>query len=618
MTSSQMRQRFASLLATCERPSRYLDHEYNAIYKEEDTYSFHAVMIYPDVYEVGQPNQAVAILYDTMNKMRGVFCERSYLPWVDMIEGMRTEGLPLVSLETFTPLASFDLLGITLPHEMAYTNVLELLDLSDIPLRANKRCDNDPLVIGGGPCVYNPEQIAPFFDAIVIGEGEEAIIEVVELLQRLKAEGACRAEKLIALAAIEGVYVPSLYDVVEGRAVPCIAQVPAIVHKRVLADFDVIPVNCAPIVPYEELVHDRFNVEVLRGCCRGCRFCQAGMIYRPVRERGADAVIAASIQGLRCTGYDEVSLTSLSTTDHSQIESILRRLNHAFEDQGIAISVPSQRLDRFGVEMARLVAGSKKGGLTLAPEAGTQRLRDRINKNVTEDELMNAITHAFEAGWRHAKLYFMIGLPGETDDDIVGIAELANAAYARAKECVPDNERGTVRLGISCAVFVPKAATPFQWCGQIPYEEVKRRISLLLASRVHKAIDIRWHDPETSFIEAAMARGGREMADVIEEAWRHGARFDAWTEHFSFARWLEAGEATGVDLVASAQREWKLDEPLPWDHISCGVHKEYLVTEYERAQRGETTPDCSFVSCTGCGVCSDLGVNTVLAGECRG
>ncbi len=618
MDSLHMRQRFASLLTTCERPSRYLDHEYNAICKDETEYNFHVAMIYPDVYEIGQPNQAVAILYDIMNGMDNVFCERAYLPWVDMIQGMRAEGLPLVSLETFTPLASFDLLGITLPHEMAYTNVLEILDLSAIPLRAQARGEDDPLVIGGGPCVYNPEQISPFFDALVIGEGEEVMVEIVELLQHLNAQGVSRHDTLLSLAAIDGVYVPSLYDVVQGRAVPHHPDIPAIIHKRVLKDFDATPINIEPIVPYEELVHDRFNVEVLRGCCRGCRFCQAGMTYRPVRERSADAIVSAAIQGLRCTGYDEVSLTSLSTTDHSQIESILRRLNHAFEDQGISISVPSQRLDRFGVEMARLVAGSKKGGLTLAPEAGTQRLRDRINKNVTEDELMDAITHAFEAGWRHAKLYFMIGLPGETDEDIIGIAKLANAAYAKAKACVPETERGNVRLGISCAVFVPKPATPFQWCGQISREEVKRRITLLLASHVHRAIDVRWHDSETSLIEAAMSRGGREMADVIEEAWRRGALFDAWTEHFDFARWLAASATVGVDLEATAQRQLQLDEPLPWDHISCGVHKEYLIREYERAEREKTTPDCSFAACTGCGICADLNVNTVLAGEKRG
>jgi len=609
-------ERYAALIAQHEKPSRYLDHEFGARHK--DAYDFHAVMVYPDVYEVGEPNQAVAILYDCMNRMDGVYCERAFLPWTDLADAQRAAGLPLISLETATPLSAFDMVGITLPHEMAYTNVLEVLDLAGIPLRAADRSDGDPIVMGGGPCVYNPEQIAPFFDAMQIGEGEEMMPEVVERLRTLRRAGASRAEQLAGIAGIAGVYVPSFYDIVDGRAVPNRDGVPPIVVKRVLEDFDASPTDLDPVVPYMEIVHDRFNVEVLRGCCRGCRFCQAGMVYRPVRERSADSIVAAAVEGLRCTGYDEVSLTSLSTTDHSQVEQVLRRLNRALEGKGIAVSIPSQRLDRFGVEMAQLVAGSKKGGLTLAPEAGTQRMRDRINKNVTEDDLMNAIAHAFEAGWRHAKLYFMIGLPGETDEDIVGIAELANRAYARAKESVPERERGSVRLGISCAVFVPKAATPFQWCGQIPYEEVERRIALLRASHVHKGIDIRWHDPETSFIEAAMSRGGREMADVIEEAWRRGARFDAWTEQFDFGRWLAAGEAVGVDMRAAAQRSWALDDVLPWDHISSGVRKEYLAREYRKAEGGETTPDCTFETCTGCGICPDLKVRNVLAGESRG
>jgi radical SAM family uncharacterized protein len=610
--------RFEPLLARCEKPSRYLDHEYNAIHKEPGTYDFHTVMVYPDVYEVGQPNQAVAILSDTMNRMENVYCERAYLPWVDMIAAMRDEGLPLVTLETYTPLAELDMVGITLPHEMAFTNVLEVLDLAGIPLHAVERGVDDPLVCAGGPCVYNPEQVAPFFDAIMIGEGEEVIVEFVELLRAAKASGLSREETLRALAGLSGVYVPSLYEVTEGVARPLDPVAPELIMKRVLADFDASPIDLSPIVPFQEIVHDRFNVEVLRGCCRGCRFCQAGMIYRPVRERSADGIVAAAVRGLLCTGYDEVSLTSLSTTDHSQIEPILRRLNHAFAGQGVAISIPSQRLDRFGVEMARLVAGTKKGGLTLAPEAGTQRLRDRINKNITEDDLMNAITHAFEAGWRHAKLYFMIGLPGETDEDVAGIARLANAAYARAKESVPERDRGNVRLGISCAVFVPKAATPFQWCGQISPEEIDRRIALLRASSIHRGIDVRWHDARTAQVEAALARGGREMATVIEAAWRQGARFDAWTEHFDFACWVSAASSVGIDLAAAAQRSWQLDDALPWDHISCGVNKEYLIREYRRAEQGQTTPDCSFETCTGCGVCPELGVETVLGGENRG
>lgn len=616
METKNLEQRYERLIARCEKPSRYLDHEHGI--RQKKSYGFHAVMVYPDVYEVGQPNQAVAILYDVMNRMDGVYCERAYVPWTDMADAMRAEGLPLVSLETRTPLSEFDMVGITLPHEMAYTNVLEVLDLAGIPLRSSDRGSDMPIIMGGGPCVYNPEQVAPFFDAIQIGEGEEMMPEAVRALWRERDGGSSRNEMLHALARVPGVYVPSLYRMVDGHAVSSGADVPARVEKRVVADFDASHIDLDPVVPYAEVVHDRFNVEVLRGCCRGCRFCQAGMTYRPVRERSADSIVSAAVSGLLCTGYDEVSLTSLSTTDHSQVEQVLRRLNQAFSDQGIEVSIPSQRLDRFGVEMAQLVAGSKKGGLTLAPEAGTQEMRDRINKNVTEDDLVHAIAHAFSAGWRHAKLYFMVGLPGETDEDIVGIAQLANHALDVARESVPEGERGSVRIGISLAVFVPKAATPFQWCGQIPAEEVERRVALLRASHLRKGIDVRWHDSRTSTVEAALSRGGREMAEVIEGAWRRGARFDAWTEHFDYAHWKEAGEAAGVDIEKAAQREWPLDGPLPWDHISSGVRKDYLVRERQRADALQTTPDCTFASCTGCGVCPDLDVSCAIAGERRG
>ncbi|MDR3307857.1 MAG: TIGR03960 family B12-binding radical SAM protein [Coriobacteriales bacterium] len=604
------------LLAHVERPSRYIDHEYHATTPVDASYR--AVLLYPDTYEIGQANQGLGILYAVIRALDGAHVERAYLPWVDMAALMRTHGVPLFSLEGCAPVAGFDLVGITLPHELACTNILEALDLAGIPLHAAERGGTDPLVLGGGPCAYNPEPYAPFFDAIAIGEGEEVIVEVIEAHRRLRDAGAPRSEILLALAAIEGVYVPSLYTVVDGAAAPAAPGIPAVVRKRVITDFDASPVVLDPVVPFAEVTHDRFTVEILRGCTRGCRFCQAGMIYRPVRERSANTVVNAVARGLACTGYDEVSLTSLSSTDHSQIEEILRRINHALSGTGTGVSIPSQRLDAFGVDMAYLVAGEKKAGLTFAPEAGTQRLRDIINKNVTEADLIAALQHAYAAGWRRCKLYFMIGLPGETDDDIAGIAHLANLAYNTAKDAVPSEQRGNVRMSISVAVFVPKAATPFQWQGQIPREEAQRRIALLRATRLHKGIDLRWHDPATSLVEAAISRGGREVAPLIEEAWRLGAAFDAWSEKFELGRWQQAAQNLGLSVEGLAQRAYGFDGPLPWDHISCGVGKAFLRAEYGRAQEGLVTPDCSFTGCTACGVCQDLDVAVVLGGPSRG
>ncbi|MGN0034988.1 MAG: radical SAM protein, partial [Coriobacteriales bacterium] len=393
---------------------------------------------------------------------------------------------------------------------------------------------------------------------------------------------------------------------------------PPVVYKRVVRDFDAMPFEVAQIVPYAEATFDRFAVEVLRGCSRGCRFCQAGMVYRPVRERSADTVVSTTMRGLACTGYDEVSLTSLSTTDHSQIESILRRLNARLAGTGVRVSIPSQRVDAFGVGVAQLVAGAKKGGLTFAPEAGTQRLRDCINKNITEDDLFAAVAAAMEAGWRRMKLYFMCGLPTETDEDLRGIGDLVGRALDVARGCVPDKGRPSVRASVSCALFVPKPDTPFQWCAQIGAEELERRVGVIRASLPRKGVDFHWHEPATSFIEAAVSRGGREFGAVIAGAWRHGARFDAWREHFDYDAWKAGAAEAGVDLEREATRERPLSEPLPWAHISCGVSPRYLASELERARRGQTTPDCTFETCTGCGVCPALGCSVRLGGERHG
>lgn len=611
-----------ALLGRVERPARYIDREWGAVHKPEAGYR--AVFVYPDTYEVGQPNQAIAILYDRLNAVADVAAERAYVPWLDMAALMRENGVPLFSLESCKPVCESDLLGITLPHELSYTNVLEALDLTGIPFRSADRDVSHPLVVGGGPCVYNPEPVAPFFDAILIGEGEDAILEIVAVHREAKNAGVSRTEILTRLAEIPGVYVPSLYtETRDGsgafKGIEPLGNAPAQITKRVVGDLESVAPPVRGVVPFVDVIHDRFSVEILRGCTRGCRFCQAGMVYRPVRERSADTVVREVMSGLACSGYDEASLTSLSTTDHSQIEEILRRLHRRLEGTGVSVSLPSLRVDAFGVEMAHLVSGGgKKSGLTFAPEAGTQRLRDVINKNVTEEDLLGSVERAFAAGWRRVKLYFMIGLPTETDADVQGIGELVTRTFAVARAATPPSARGSIRVAVSVSTFVPKTQTPFQWEAQIPLDEVRRRQAILRDSMPRKGIDLHWHDAQESFLEGVMARGGREIADVIESAWRGGAKFDAWTEQFRLQRWADAFECCGVDPSAIANRQRTEDEPLPWDHISAGVSRKYLLSERARALGTVTTPDCSFGSCTGCDVCGDLGVEVVLGGERRG
>lgn len=613
-----------ALLGACERPSRYINHEWGSLRPETKAGAdFAFCMIYPDTYELGQANQAVRILTNAVNAHDALLAERAFLPAPDMIGLMRAADVPMFSLESCAPVREFDVVGITLPHELAATNVLEVLDLAGIPLRAAERGEDDPIVIGGGPCAYNPEPYAPFFDAILIGEGEESVPEVVLRVRQMRAEGASRAEILRALACIEGTYVPSLYtELSEAEAqeqgswvVPTVDGVPPVITKRIFEGFSEADAWEPMVVPYTEVIHDRLNVEVLRGCARGCRFCQAGMMYRPVRERSADNIVDAVKRGLAETGYDEVSLTSLSTTDHSQIEEILRRLNAEYAGRGVRISIPSQRLDSFGVGMAELVAGQKKGGLTFAPEAGTQRLRDVINKNVTEEDLFKAVDSAIAAGWRRVKLYFMIGLPTETDDDIKGIASLAQRVYDRMRELTPKDQRGQLRMVVSAALFVPKAQTPFQWDGQIAPDEARRRAHLLKNSVKYRAIDVNYHEPATSFVEAVTSRGGRQVADLIELAWKNGARFDAWTEYFNADAWHTAADKLRLDLDAIAQTSYEPGSVMPWAHISCGVDTAFLEKERARAALGETTHDCTYDACTACGVCFALDVKNELAGE---
>ncbi len=608
------------LLARVEKPSRYINHEWGTLSSPNADYR--ACLIYPDVYEVGLPNQGLAILYSILNKQEGISCERAYLPWIDMADAMREAGVPLLSLEGAAPLASFDVVGFHIPHEMACTNYPEALDLAGIPLFAEERGEDDPIVIAGGPSVYNPEPVAAFFDAILIGEGEESIVEVCRTHQHMRDAGASRLEILRALAKVPGTYVPSLYEVSfdeacteHGYTVPKAGEdVPPIVFKRVIEDFSATNPVPQSVIPYAQLVHDRLSVEILRGCARGCRFCQAGITYRPVRERTPDQIVSAVVSGLETTGYNEVSLTSLSTTDHSCCSQILSRLNRRLADTGIRVSIPSQRLDSFGVGMALQVAGEKKGGLTFAPEAGSQRMRDVINKNVTEEDLERATRAAFEAGWRRVKLYFMMGLPGEQDSDIVAIANLADKTYELAREVVPKSQRGNVSVSISCSVFIPKAQTPFQWCAQTPDEEVKRRQHLLLSSVRNRAVRVHYHDADTSLLEAVLSRGGRDITPLIIGAWKRGARFDAWTEQFDLKRWEDAAAELGIDLRMVASTPFDLDARLPWEHVSPGISRGYLLREYRKSLAGETTPDCTRASCTGCGICPTIHAKNVLVG----
>jgi len=596
------------LLAGVQKPARYTGGEWNSVVKNWDAIGIKVALAYPDIYEVGMSNLGLAILYQVLNAQPDLLAERAYAPWPDMEARMRSEGLPLFSLETRHPLRDFDIVGFSLQYELNYATVLNMLDLAGIPLRTAERGPEYPLIIAGGSCTYNPEPLAPFFDAFVIGEGEEVALEVAEVMGAWKGRGRKdKGELYRRLATLPGVYVPSLYEVQykEGGTIaevqPKVPEAPQVIVKRVLPRLGPVPTR--PVVPFLRCIHDRGMVEIQRGCTQGCRFCQAGCIYRPVRERPLEEILAAVDELLAHTGYEEVALLSLSSSDYSRIEQLVRALVERYRDPPLTVSLPSLRVDAFSVALAELFQGRRHTGLTFAPEAGSQRLRDVINKKVSEEDLLTTARVAFSRGWHRIKLYFMIGLPTETEEDVEAINKLVQKVYGLGRHY----HGRRVRVSVSVATFVPKPHTPFQWCSLIGVEELRERQALLRRGLRRRGISLSWHDPGMSLLEAALSRGDRRVAPVIEEAWRRGARLDAWDEHFDADRWWTAFEAQGVVPDFFARRRYAPDEVLPWDHISSGIDRSFLLGELRRAFEGRTTPDCR-ARCLNCGVRETLGV----------
>ena len=593
------------ILPRVQKPARYTGGEYNAVVKDRREVDVRYALCFPDTYEIGMSNLGMRILYGVMNEMEGVWCERVFAPWLDMEAEMRREGIPLYGLESGDAIADFDLIGFSLGYEMAYTNVLNMLDLAGLPLRSEERMELTPIVVAGGTCAFNPEPLAPFVDLFVLGEGEDVSVELIQLYRKAREEGWDKEEFLTAAARVPGVYVPSLYDVSyhDDGTVAAITPregAPAVVTKRIVQDFDKSYFPVKTIVPSTEIVHDRVMLEVFRGCIRGCRFCQAGYAYRPVRARSPQRLIQQGIEACKNSGYQEMTLSSLSTSDYRALEGLCDGLLDWCEPNKVSLSLPSLRADNFSLGLMERVQHVRKSGLTFAPEAGTQRLRDAINKNVTEEEILRSCRTAFSGGWSSVKLYFMLGLPTETDEDVLGIADLARKVYFAWKECSPNKARG-VRITVSTSWFVPKPHTAFQWEAQITREEYQRRVDLLRdALKRDKSITYNWHDPETSYLEAVFSRGDRRLADVLEYAWLHGAKMDSWSEYFDFQRWMDALKACGVDGDFYAHRERPRDEVFPWCRIDPMVTPAFLWREREQCYASQTTPDCR-TRCSGCG-----------------
>lgn len=593
------------ILPKVQKPARYTGGEYNAVIKEKAQVDTRYALCFPDTYEIGMSNLGCRILYGLMNEQEGLWCERCYAPWGDMEDEMRREGIQLYSLESGDPIADFDIVGFSLGYEMAYTNVLNMLDLAGIPLRASERTDLAPLVVAGGTCCYNPEPLSAFIDFFVLGEGEEVTLEYIQLYRRAREEDWSKEEFLEAVSKIPGIYVPSLYQVsfredgvMESR-IP-LKGAPEVVTKRIVENFDQSYFPVKTIIPSTEIVHDRVMLELFRGCIRGCRFCQAGYAYRPVRTRNPQRLAELGKAACQDSGYQEMTLSSLSSTDYPQLVELCDDLLDYCQPRDIGLSLPSMRADTFSMNLMERLQRVRKGGLTFAPEAGTQRLRDAINKNLKEEDLLQSVRTAFSGGWNGVKLYFMLGLPTETDEDVLGIADLARKVYFAWRECSPNKARG-VRITVSTSWFVPKPHTAFQWEPQITREEYQRKVNLLRdALKRDKSITYNWHDPETSYLEAVFSRGDRRLSDVIEHAWKNGAKFDSWTEYFSFQRWMDSFAACGIDPDFYAHRPREKDELFPWDVTSVGVTRNFLWRERELCYASQTTPDCR-TRCSGCG-----------------
>ena len=599
------------ILMTIDKPARYIGNEINSVVKDTSKVDIRFAMCFPDVYEIGMSHLGIQILYDMFNKREDTWCERVYSPWPDLHEIMKEKQIPLFGLESQEPIKNFDFLAMTLQYEMCYTNILQILDLSQIPLRSKDRTEKDPLVIGGGPCSYNPEPIADFFDIFYIGEGETRYDDLFDLYKQMKKNGRSRQEMLHEIAKIPGMYVPSLYTVSykEDGTIDTFASiyddVPKTIKKEIEMDLSTSVYPEKPVVPFIKATQDRIVLEIQRGCIRGCRFCQAGMIYRPNREKSVARLKELAEQMIASTGHDEISLSSLSSSDYSELEELINYLIDECGKKKINISLPSLRIDAFSLDIMQKVQDIKKSSLTFAPEAGTQRLRNVINKGLTVDNIMNGSKHAFEGGWNKVKFYFMLGLPTETEEDMRGIPELANDVAMLYYDTVPkENRKGKCQITISTSFFVPKPFTPFQWARMYPPGEYLRRAKIVndhvKEMHNHKSIRYNWHEADVTVLEGVLARGDRRLCDTILYVYEHGGYFDAWNEYFDYDRWLEAFAATGIDPDFYTMRERDLDETLPWDFIDVGVTKEFLKREWKTALGETVTPNCRM-RCSACG-----------------